>query len=1313
MWPFVMSLLCGGRSVRLNLQVGGWGIFLALALSLPGRAQVAVQVGAGAYAAGIPGSDQYSGGYYSMSPQQVVDNYTNLHLSGAVTNRPIPSNQWWTDLLVGDRSYQPSAGAVRVFQQNAYGGQLWAYPAMVVPGATGFSLFFPNAWNSRSSTNQPEGGFSTGTALPVMGSVPLGVGSNDVLLADFDGTSYPSGWTVTGTAFGTGPISGGTWPGEVPAVQGFLGGACVNTYRGADSPQGTLTSPAFTVTKKYLHVLAGGGNDTNNAAVWFMVGTNVVYAATGKQSGTLYWNTWDVSAYVGQSAKIKIVDTTSGSWGFILCSWVVASDDGSSPAARYNGSFAPVQSVVTDWSDWGVQFGLPDALGRRMDVTLARGVPFVWTTCTGVTPVIDFGSSTLYDTNGTAISAVSGGNFTATAFCFDYSGRTFGVFAPDKTMFLVSGTTANAQISGTSNYLVYGLMPSRTNLSEFASYAYARVTGTQFDWSLDTTNGLVRTSWTLTTSPLKGTQTNTLQGFLPHQYRTTSNSIAWKPYSYLTPRGMMKVAAGNRFDLGFNFRGIAPMLPAPHLNNLTNDYAASRMSNYITAFAASHPQHIADTYYGGKDMAITAQHMEFARQMGMTNQAAQLAAGLRNDLTNWFSYYPGKTSFLFACYDNWRALIGFPADFGSEAFNDNHFHYGYFALASALLGQEDASFTAQYGGMARLVAKQYANWERGDTNFPLFRTFDIWEGHSWAGGFSSGGGNNQESSSEAMNSWVGLFLLGNTLGDDAMRAAGAMGYAVESSAMNEYWQDLYRTNLPASYGKGMTGILTSGGVAYATYFNGDPAWIHGIQWVPANYWNNYLARDKSFAQWQLTNMWYERTVASQYGINAFTLTDSNNATALGGYLGNYVLGFQMLFDPAGVAAQMDAGYAAGAGIATDSTYSGVTYYLTHALRGLGDPDPNSYTSQPASQVFYNAQTGVRTVVVYNASTTNQAVTVYYRGSALGTMNAAPGALSLTTPGYTNRPTLALGMGTRVSWPTVSGNTYEVQWASNGSGWSSLLGGLGGDGSTNSYFNPDTNPARASYRVLERTASTASGTAIVSNGGFELGSGTNAYGWAASGSQPPVRTAAQPHAGAYAMDFAVTNPAATPNNSFISAKWTNSALVAGQSYVLSWWAKQISSGVSYVQNYRLSWLNSSGGTLSSVGWNGFSGGNGAWSQIVVSNLVVPTNIAAALLEIYGTTGAVQSGYGEVLIDDVALGANTPGQTNVLAPVVEGAVSLSWVTESAVRYQLQSAADLGGDTWTNLGAVVTGDGGSKSVVWPMGGATTRFYRVKKDL
>jgi endoglucanase Acf2 len=1272
------------------------------------RAQTAVSVGAGSYATSIPPIDQYLGGYYSMTAQQVVNDFTNLHIVSALTNRPIPSNKWWTDILVADRSYQPSGGGPRILQQDPYGGQLWAYPYMLAPNSSGFDLYFPNSWNARSNPNFPEGGFNAGPALQVSGTVPLTVGSNDILIADFDEANYPAGWVTTGTAFGTGPIQSGTWPGESPAVQGFIGPSCVNTYRGANGPQGTLTSPPFTIQKNYIDVLAGGGSDTNNDAVLLLIGTNVIDAAAGQQSGTLNWAAWNVSAYVGQTAQIEIVDTTSASWGFVLCSWIVETDDGSNPASRYTGTFSPSQSVVTGWSDWGFQFALPDTQGRSIGLTLARGVPFVWTFWTNTDPVINFGGVPLYDTNGNQINLNGQTNFTATCFSFDDLGRTFGIFAPSNTTFQISGANVIAELNSTNNFLVFGALPSDSRLNEFAGYAYACVTNTFYNWNYDSTNGRVDTSWTLMTSPLQNGETNTLQGWLPHHYRTTSNDLFFKSYDYLTPRGIMQIAAGTQFQIDYNFRGIAPVLPPPHINNLPNDYVASRMTNYLLNFAAIHPQDIADTYYGGKDMAITAQYINFAQQLGMTNVMAQMESSLRSELTNWYTYSPGKTNFMFARYSNWGALIGVPADFGSEAFNDNHFHYGYFALATALLGMEDTNFLAQYGPMATLVAKEYANWDRSDTNFPFFRTFDIWEGHSWAGGFSSGGGENQESSSEAMNSWVGLFMLGNMLGNPSMAAAGAMGYATESAAVNEYWQDMYRTNFPPSYGEGGVGILGSGSISYATYFDGDPAWVYAIQWVPENHWNNYLACDPVWANWQLTNMWNERVIASEYGINGFTLADANNAVSQGGYLGNYILGFQLLFDPNDVAAILDDAYATNADLATDPTYPGVSYYLTHSLRGLGVPDADFYTSLPTSEMYYNPATGVRTAVIYNPAPTNQTVNVYSNGTFVASYSAAPNALLTVTPGYTNYPVLDIQIGAQISWPTVSGNNYAPQSSPNNLNWTNLESALVGDGTTNSLFVLD--PGwRDYFRVVETTSPLNSGNSVISNGGFELVSGATPVGWFLSGSQLPALDSQASHAGNDSMALTVTNTASIPNTSTISQTLTNGSVIAGGSYNFTFWAMQISSGISYVQNYQLNWLNSSGGNLGSVGWNSISAGYGAWTQNVATNLTAPANTVKAQIQISVTTGAVLNGYGEVLIDDVALAANTPGQTNFIAATVQPAAQIGWTSEAGKLYDVIGSSNLDVNGWSNLAASVPGNGTTNFVIDLVSSNQAKFYRV----
>jgi fructan beta-fructosidase len=65
------------------------------------------------------------------------------------------------------------------------------------------------------------------------------------------------GWTATEDFVGKGPVSG-SLPGQDP-VTGFLGSKLLNTFFNGDSSVGTITSPVFTVNKKYINVLVGGG----------------------------------------------------------------------------------------------------------------------------------------------------------------------------------------------------------------------------------------------------------------------------------------------------------------------------------------------------------------------------------------------------------------------------------------------------------------------------------------------------------------------------------------------------------------------------------------------------------------------------------------------------------------------------------------------------------------------------------------------------------------------------------------------------------------------------------------------------------------------------------------------------------------------------------------------------------------------------------------------------------------------------------------------------------------------------------------------
>lgn len=189
-----------------------------------------------------------------------------------------------------------------------------------------------------------------------------------------------------------------------------------------------------------------------------------------------------------------------------------------------------------------------------------------------------------------------------------------------------------------------------------------------------------------------------------------------------------------------------------------------------------------DTYWGGKGLTQMAHYMSFALQMGDTATFRMAKQRLKDVLIDWYTWTPGEERMYFARYPRWGALIGMDPSYDSETFNDHHFHYGYFVYASAVLCMLDDDFRAQYGQMAREVARDYANWQRS-ADEPWFRTLDPYCGHSFAGGLGNqGNGNGQESSSEAIQGWGGVWMLGAALQDQAMLEAGIMGYTLETRA---------------------------------------------------------------------------------------------------------------------------------------------------------------------------------------------------------------------------------------------------------------------------------------------------------------------------------------------------------------------------------------------------------------------------------------------------------------------------------------------------------------------------------------------------
>jgi endoglucanase Acf2 len=225
---------------------------------------------------------------------------------------------------------------------------------------------------------------------------------------------------------------------------------------------------------------------------------------------------------------------------------------------------------------------------------------------------------------------------------------------------------------------------------------------------------------------------------------------------------------------------------------------------------------------------------------GMRDVYVTCTTGFSGELfrLDYFRFDRGSVSSdrFFAYHAPWSTLLGYPDSFGSTTeLNDHHFHYGYFIMAGATIAQFDPAWASasRLGGMIKLLIKDAANWERSDTRFPFLRGFDPYVGHSQASGHSGfTSGNNQESSSEAINFAAAVALWGASTGDDAIRDLGLYLYATESASIQQYWFDADNAVYPAAAPKKIAGIVWDSGIAYGTWFSGEPEMIHGINFLP-------------------------------------------------------------------------------------------------------------------------------------------------------------------------------------------------------------------------------------------------------------------------------------------------------------------------------------------------------------------------------------------------------------------------------------------------------------------------------------------------
>ena len=296
--------------------------------------------------------------------------------------------------------------------------------------------------------------------------------------------------------------------------------------------------------------------------------------------------------------------------------------------------------------------------------------------------------------------------------------------------------------------------------------------------------------------------------------------------------------------------------------------------------------------------------------------------------------------------------------------------------------------------------------------------------------------------------------------------------------------------------------------------------------------------------------------------------------------------------------------------------------------------------------------------------------------------------------------LSVQPGVQLSWLTNTKDTYHLQWSPNPVGiWTDLIV-VGGNGTTNTVFDPVPGGTRL-YQVLDVVPGTPAVPGnLVTNGGFENGNGATASNWtvdtAVGGPVYGVRTNDNPH-GSGSFDFQVYL-ASTGAGPVVQFNQSGMAVTGGTTYPFTFYANALTNSAGYNAQWRILW-NAGGDT----GYQTFNPGNNSYG--LISNSVTAPAAATSGTIYFHFAGAASPGVTATIdMDDVTLGSGvsspgSPAVTNILSVAMLPIAQISWPSISGMEYQPESTTNLGAGPWSTNFPMIMGDGTTKSFLTPM--------------
>ncbi len=138
-------------------------------------------------------------------------------------------------------------------------------------------------------------------------------------LGTFEGPDGLAGWELTGDAMQGQPRDGRPAPGQFP-LSGVVGERLLSTWSPArgDAATGTALSPSWVGAAATTLVFMMGGGANPDVGVDLLVDGRQVTSWAGRNSESLRFVSFDLSAFEGRSLRVRVRDAAAGGWGHVL-----------------------------------------------------------------------------------------------------------------------------------------------------------------------------------------------------------------------------------------------------------------------------------------------------------------------------------------------------------------------------------------------------------------------------------------------------------------------------------------------------------------------------------------------------------------------------------------------------------------------------------------------------------------------------------------------------------------------------------------------------------------------------------------------------------------------------------------------------------------------------------------------------------------------------------------------------------------------------------------------------------------------------------